>query len=167
MSCKILTRGMLHLLVDVLVEGSALDFFRAKEVADASACHFRHAMTANQVNSHQGLNEAVKTNQAGWSTLSREEETLSSISTMRTLFSFIKIDLSGLRDLTSNPWRWYSWLHQPFDQASKLNLRRVSPFPCLPSLPPVQTTNLLVDSSERQPRSHGLITLSPTRGAKR
>ena len=100
MSCKILTRGMLHLLVDVLVEGSALDFFRAKEVADASACHFRHGMTANQVNSHQGLNEAVKTNQAGWSTLSREEETLSSISTTKTMFSFIRIDLSGQRDLT-------------------------------------------------------------------
>jgi hypothetical protein len=37
MSCKILTREMLHLPIDVFVEDPALDFFSAKKVADARA----------------------------------------------------------------------------------------------------------------------------------
>jgi hypothetical protein len=36
-NCKILTREMLHLPIDVLVEDSDLDFCRAREVADARA----------------------------------------------------------------------------------------------------------------------------------
>jgi hypothetical protein len=39
MYCKILTREMLHLQIDVLVEGCALDFFNAKKVANARARH--------------------------------------------------------------------------------------------------------------------------------
>jgi hypothetical protein len=35
MSCKILTREMLHLPIDVVVEDPAFDFFIAKKVADA------------------------------------------------------------------------------------------------------------------------------------
>ena len=35
MSCKILTREMLHLPFDVFVEDPTLDFFTAKKVADA------------------------------------------------------------------------------------------------------------------------------------
>lgn len=37
MSCKILTREMLHWPIDVAVEDAALDFYRAKKVADARA----------------------------------------------------------------------------------------------------------------------------------
>ena len=35
MSCKILTREMLHLPIDVFIEDPALDFISAKKVADA------------------------------------------------------------------------------------------------------------------------------------
>jgi hypothetical protein len=37
MSCKILTREMLHLPIDVLTEDSDLDFYRARKVADVRA----------------------------------------------------------------------------------------------------------------------------------
>jgi hypothetical protein len=37
MSCKILTREMLRLPIDVLTEDSGLDFYRARRVADARA----------------------------------------------------------------------------------------------------------------------------------
>ena len=37
MSCKILTREMLHLPVDVFVEDPGLDFYSAKKAADARA----------------------------------------------------------------------------------------------------------------------------------
>jgi hypothetical protein len=36
-NCKILTREMLHLPIDVLVEDSDLDFSRARKAADARA----------------------------------------------------------------------------------------------------------------------------------
>lgn len=37
MNCKILTREMLHLPVDVLIDDPALDFYSAKKAADARA----------------------------------------------------------------------------------------------------------------------------------
>jgi hypothetical protein len=36
-SCKILTREMLHLAIDVFVEDPDLDFYRARKVADVRA----------------------------------------------------------------------------------------------------------------------------------
>ena len=59
-------------------------------------------MIADQVSFRQGLNEAVKTNQVGWSMLNREEGESSSPLTTKTLFSFTGSDIFGLRDLTSN-----------------------------------------------------------------
>jgi hypothetical protein len=57
-------------------------------------------MIAGQVVSHPGLNEVVKTNQVGWSTRNPEEETLSSISTTKTLFSYTRIDIFAKQNLT-------------------------------------------------------------------
>ena len=37
MSCKALTREMLHLPIDLLIEDPALDFYRARKAADARA----------------------------------------------------------------------------------------------------------------------------------
>jgi len=103
MSCKILSRDILHLPIDVLIDDPALDFYRAKKAADARTRQLTEEpmllawYDRKSSEFSPGLNEAAKTNQVGWSTQNREEERSSSPLTTKNSFSFTESDASGLR----------------------------------------------------------------------